>query len=112
MTQQGVKAIGSQNLYAIEIGNEPNLGGFSSPKDYVQQWLNYSAAISANVLGLPSGPIYQGLTLASGPSAPFSMWVQTAPCFDAFELLTTISETLFADGVDRRNNLKTVSHHL
>ena len=73
MAQQGVKAIGSKNLHAIEIGNEPNLGGFSSPKDYVQQWLNYSAAISANVSGLPSGPIYQGLTLASGAAAAFNM---------------------------------------
>ncbi|MCJ1333672.1 hypothetical protein MMC10_010372 [Thelotrema lepadinum] len=93
MVRQGVKAIGTENLHAIEIGNEPNTKAFSSPKDYVQQWLNYSAAISANVSELPTGPIYQGLTLASSALAPFTI------------------ETMFADGVDRRNNLKTVSHH-
>lgn len=73
LAREGVKAIGTGNLHAIEIGNEPNPKAFGTPKNYVQQRLNYSKAISANVSGLPSGPIYQGLTLAAGSGLPFDL---------------------------------------
>ena len=71
----GLKAIGNERLHAIEIGNEPNLAGFKSPQAYVDKWLQYAEAVSGNLTTLPSGPVYQGLALASGATPPFNVLV-------------------------------------
>ena len=73
MAKQGVKAIGTSNFFALELGNEPSPGSFSTVENYVNQYLNYSAEISAQVSGLPPGPIYQGLVLAASAPPSFSM---------------------------------------
>lgn len=61
-----VPAIGSTNLNAVEVGNEPDLyaGGYS-PVQYVNQFIEWSKAIESNT-SLPPGPIFQAGGIASG----------------------------------------------
>ena len=65
LAKKGLSAIGSNNLYALEIGNEPRNGTFGNQKNYMNEWLEYSKAITGNISGLPDGPLFQGLGLAS-----------------------------------------------
>lgn len=90
--QLGLKAITDANLQSIEIGNEPNFYKLGVP-GYIQKFKLYANAIQGN-LSLPSGPIFQGLTVASGASLP--PWD---------------TKTTFQDGVDSEDNLKSVSYH-
>ena len=75
LAKQGLDAIQKHNLYALEIGNEPKNGPFKSPQDYVDQWLNYSMTIVKKIDGLPSGPIYQALSLGSNVTQPWNVYV-------------------------------------
>ena len=63
--KKGLEAIGLENLYAIEVGNEPNYGPWKNDiQSYVNDFLEYTEAISGNLTSLPKA-IYQGLALAS-----------------------------------------------
>jgi hypothetical protein len=60
--------MGSDNLDAIEIGNEPDLypgQNIEKPdhgvKDYVREWRRFADLIE-NKVELPKGPIFQALT--------------------------------------------------
>ena len=90
---EGLKSIGPSNLYALELGNEPNFYANITPQSYVTKWQQYASAVSSN-LSLTNSIIYQGLTIASGSAGP--PWDVT---------------TLFNAGANAQNNLKTVGYH-
>ena len=90
--QLGVKAITNANLQSIEIGNEPNFYKLGV-QGYIKRFQRYADAIQGNI-SLPQGPIFQGLTIASGASLP--PWD---------------TRTLFEAGADSDNNLISVSYH-
>ena len=73
--EDAYRIVGPSNIFALEIGNEPNTyAGNDRPgnytiADYVKQWTNWSSAVST-ALGLSSNDkIYQAVTLASETSA-------------------------------------------
>ena len=71
--KKGLDAIGLKNLYAIEIGNEPDIGRWKgNVQDYVNDWLQYAEAISGNLTSLPKS-IFQGLALSSEANAPWNV---------------------------------------
>jgi hypothetical protein len=61
-----VPAIGSANLNAVEVGNEPDLyvEGYK-PVQYVNQFIEWSKAVKGNT-SLPPGPMFQAGGIASG----------------------------------------------
>lgn len=64
------------HLDAFEVGNEPNHYQDYTFPDYVQNWLEYTEAISSGVLANSSIParIYQALAYASAPQKyPWTM---------------------------------------
>lgn len=71
--KRGLAAFGNRQLHAIEIGNEPNLGEFKKPTDYVDRWLRFAKAVSGALTSIPPGPIYQGLVLASEATPPWTV---------------------------------------
>ena len=87
LARHGIDAIGIENLYALEIGNEPKSPPFTDVKHYlyVGQWLNYSKMISNRITDLPSEPIYQGLSLGPNASAPWdvyaTLWRMSSPVY-------------------------------
>ena len=82
LAKLGVKAIGIDNLHAIEIGNEPSAAMYgkhgesddAAADSYMHKWLRYSSAISGNITNLPPR-IYQGFGFRSETNAPFDMSV-------------------------------------
>jgi hypothetical protein len=59
-----VSAIGVENLFALEIGNEPDLYPAKwSPRDYASEWLAFDKAIRREV-SLAKGSIIQAGTIA------------------------------------------------
>jgi hypothetical protein len=69
------KVIGAENIYALELGNEPNnYANVSRPADYttldyISEWTSWTNTISSS-LGLSSSDkIWLGLSLAVGPSS-------------------------------------------
>lgn len=64
--QAAYKAVGANNLNAIEIGNE--VSGYEDGYNishYVSDFLKYEQALEQAIPTLPKGPIYQGCDTAS-----------------------------------------------
>ncbi|MCJ1327330.1 hypothetical protein MMC10_003998 [Thelotrema lepadinum] len=93
LAKKGLSAIGVDNLYALEVGNEPKSATFGTQQKYVDEWLEYSKAIAGNVSGLPNEPLFQGLSLGSSVDPSWNVSI------------------FFEDGINSLSNIKTVSHH-
>jgi len=66
MAQDAWKTIGSNNILAFELGNEPNSYPNYAPSDYATQFQQYSNAVSKALNFSDNNPIY----LAGGLSYP------------------------------------------
>ena len=73
-TKVAVQSIGIDNIYAIEIGNEPDLYVSQMKRSvnygcqqYVVDWFNYVSALTGNITAIPSSSrFFEALTLSKG----------------------------------------------
>ena len=75
----GLDAIGLENLYSIEIGNEPNFYGWLSKSKYVERYRDFESKLKQNFPRLQNQEIFQVLDIASKAA-------DDLPTTDAFSL--------------------------